>query len=154
MAEGIMNDVILDHAKDTAMSPNLKVVSAGTYASAGCPASEHAVVVAAEEGIDIGNHRSNPLTIDMVAAADLILTMEHSHAVTIRNIWLEAPQTVELKCFGRDNSECYGNTEIMDPIGMGVEVYRSVFREIHQEIERISPLIFTLAEKKSGDRTG
>ena len=124
MAEGIMKDIILDHARETGVSPKLKVISAGTNATAGYPASEHAIEVASEEGINIETHRSSPLTEDIAMSSDLILTMEQAHTRIIKHMWPEIRQVKELKRFGRNET---GNSDVLDPIGMGVDVYRSVF---------------------------
>ena len=43
------------------------------------PASEHAVALVQERGLDISNHRARQITPDMVHAADLVLVMEAGH---------------------------------------------------------------------------
>ncbi len=149
MAEGIMKDIILDHARETGISPKLKVISAGTHASFGCPASEYAVEAAAEEGINIGTHLSSPLTEEIAMSSDLILTMESAHTGIIKHLWPDVRHVMELKHFGRNETD---NTEILDPIGMGIDVYRSIFGEIKREIIRSAPLIFRLAEEKAGSQ--
>ncbi len=146
MAEGIMKNIILDRAQETGVSPNIKVISAGTHATDGYPASEHAITVASEEGITIGTHRSRMLTDDIVLSSDLILTMERAHTDIIKRVWPEARHLMELKRFGRNAT---GDSEVSDPIGMGVEVYRSVFKEIQRELNRSAPLIFRMAEEKA-----
>jgi protein-tyrosine phosphatase len=43
------------------------------------PASEHAVMLMRERGLDISRHRARQITPDMVHAADLVLVMEAGH---------------------------------------------------------------------------
>lgn len=146
MAEGIMKNIILDRAQETGTSPNIKVISAGTHATDGYPASEHAIAVAAEEGIAIAAHHSSMLTDAVVLSSDLILTMERAHTDIIKRVWPEARTVMELKRFGGNAA---GDSDVSDPIGMGIEVYRSVFKEIQRELNRAAPLIFSMAEEKA-----
>ena len=55
------------------------VASAGTGAWLGAPASEGSYLVALEDGVDLSAHRAQPLTPELAANADLILTMSRSH---------------------------------------------------------------------------
>jgi protein-tyrosine phosphatase len=54
------------------------VQSAGTL-SWGGPASDYVRTVLAEGGIDVSAHRSQPLSYDLVHAADLVLGMTRAH---------------------------------------------------------------------------
>jgi len=55
------------------------VESAGLGALVDEPASEYAVVLMEERGIDISSHRAQQLTPELVRKADLILVMESRH---------------------------------------------------------------------------
>ena len=57
----------------------IAVESAGLGALVGEPASEHAVDLMRERGIDIMSHRGQQLTPELVAGTDLILVMESRH---------------------------------------------------------------------------
>ena len=60
-----------------ALAPELTISSAGTHGFTAAPMeSEMAAVLA--EGIDPGEFRSRPLTVDMLAEADLVLTAQAS----------------------------------------------------------------------------
>src|SRR5690606_21448064 len=54
---------------------HVRVDSAGTAAAWDLPASENAAAVAAEHGLDLSGHRSQPVTPELVRWADLILVM-------------------------------------------------------------------------------
>ena len=72
MAEALLRDALGDQE-------DVIVESAGLGAMVGQPASEHAVTLMQERGIDISAHRGRQITPDMVQAADLILVMEAGH---------------------------------------------------------------------------
>jgi protein-tyrosine-phosphatase len=55
------------------------VGSAGTWTPAGMPAHPQAVEAAAKLGLDLSAHRTREVSAEMLAAADLIVVMEHSH---------------------------------------------------------------------------
>jgi len=64
--------------------PQWRVSSAGTWAARGQEASAFSVELMAEQGLDISNHRSQPVNEAMMAAADLVLCMETGHAEGLR----------------------------------------------------------------------
>ena len=59
---------------------DLLVASAGTAGGGAAPATEHAVSVLADRGVDISTHRSRGLSAAMVGEADLIVAMTRVHA--------------------------------------------------------------------------
>ena len=147
MAAGIMKECILDEVKSQGQNLPIKVISAGTHALNGYPASELAIEVAAQHGIDISFHRSRQLTEEIVKDADLILTMEKNHTNFIRKNWPQINCVYELKNFGYTKEKNNTDMEIMDPIGMSLDVYLDVFNEIKKEISRVSRTIFSLARE-------
>lgn len=147
MAEGILNDRILDEVDAGGKPPPLKVMSAGTHAMDGDSTTEYAVVAAERNGINIRSHRSRRLTGELVLDADLILTMEQMHTRMIGENWPEAHEVCELKNFGRTRKREGYEAEIPDPIGLDLDIYLNVFAELKAEIDRISPLIFSRAEE-------
>ncbi len=57
----------------------MTVESAGLGALVGEPASEHAIALMQERGIDVSSHRAQQLTPELVNGTDLILVMESRH---------------------------------------------------------------------------
>ena len=113
-----------------------RVVSAGVWAMEDAPASENAVAVMAERGIDISDHQSHSLTTDEVAGADLILVMTHDHARMVRQTWPQYAWKVHLL------SEMTGKRrDVEDPYGGPIEEYRAcadtMSRYIDSGLERI-----------------
>jgi protein-tyrosine phosphatase len=72
MAEALLRDALREQE-------NITVESAGLGALVGYPASENAVTLMQERGLDISQHRARQVTPDMVHAADLVLVMEAGH---------------------------------------------------------------------------
>ena len=76
MAEALLQDALRDQE-------GIIVESAGLGALVGEPATEHAIALMDERGIDIGAHRARQITPDMVHSADLVLVMEGIHKRTL-----------------------------------------------------------------------
>lgn len=103
------------------------VESAGTSAMRGAPASEHSVTVAREYGCDLTGHRSQPVTVDLLQEADLVLTMSRGHMHSLQMLLPESAEWVmPLAADGRD---------VADPIGGSLGLYRMTAAQIEQGIE-------------------
>jgi protein-tyrosine-phosphatase len=148
MAEGIMKDLILDEAARKRIILPIDVMSAGTHAVEGIPASRHAVEASFEQGISLRFHRSRQLTVNIVRSADLILVMERGHSEYIRQTWPEAGEVHELKRFGRAQFSLPQNSGIADPMGGALDEYRKAFLQIREEIVRITGIVFPLIMDK------
>ena len=72
MAEALLRNALRGQEEIT-------VESAGLGALVGHPASDFAVELMQERGIDISSHKAQQLTPDLVSKADLILVMESGH---------------------------------------------------------------------------
>ena len=81
MAEALAKKLLAGMGKES----GIKVISAGTAAMEGAPAASEAVKVMKAKGIDITGHHSQPLTIDMVKEADLVLTMTQGQKKHVLN---------------------------------------------------------------------
>jgi len=134
MAEGILEDLLSPPALVRA-----QISSAGTGAMAGIPASSHSVSVCEEEGIDISQHRSRPLTPYLAEESNLILTMEAHHRDAAVRVLPEAADRIHvLGVYAAKGSPAPG---IPDPIGSDRETYRNVYEGIKHQIEQALPLI-------------
>lgn len=120
--------------------PGIEVKSAGVFAQDGCEASENAKKVLAEQGIDI-NHRSSVLNENLVNWTGYILTMTKSHKIAVTRMYPSAEgKTFTLREFAEKNK----NSDIIDPFGGTIDVYRDTFKEIS---EIISEILNRLSEK-------
>ncbi len=65
---------------------DIVVESAGLGALVGHPASDFAIELMDERGLDISSHRARQIEPDLVNAADLILVMESGHKRTLDSL--------------------------------------------------------------------
>jgi protein-tyrosine phosphatase len=119
MAAGIARKILADRlgcSPEELQDRGIDVASAGTGAIYGYPASEKAIRAMAQRGIDIGEHRSQPLTVDSLLGADYIWVMARGHMDSVTNLAPEAsPRVAMVDPSGRD---------VADPIGGDEEAYR------------------------------
>jgi tRNA threonylcarbamoyl adenosine modification protein (Sua5/YciO/YrdC/YwlC family) len=110
------------------------VQSAGIAAAMGSPPSTEAVRVMEELGMDLRGHESRTLTEQLVRHADLILTMTSGHFDAIVAHWPEAADRTHLIL--------EDSTDVGDPIGQSIDVYRQCAEQIRQgtaqQVERLS----------------
>ncbi len=103
------------------------VQSAGIAAMMGAEATAEAVAVARELGADLSGHKSQPLTLDMLAQTDFLFAMTQAHLQILASLDLpDGPILSLLSGQGED---------IADPIGASPEVYRECARQIRQHLE-------------------
>src|SRR5213082_1894972 len=115
---------------------DIEVVSAGVHAVRGQPPSLYAVQVCAEEGVDISDLRSQPLTSALVDRTTHIFAMTGAHLETIQTLF---PQGAEKSFLLREFEEP-GTTvwrDVPDPIGLGREVYEDCARIIHNALPSV-----------------
>jgi glycine hydroxymethyltransferase len=115
MAEGLFERM-------NAERPDLRVLSAGVSTYPGQPPSAHAVEVLAEMGVDISQHRSRPLSEKVIDEAEWIIAMTRSHLDSIIYLFPRAAEKVYLL---REFEPGATSLDVADPIGMGLEAYRS-----------------------------
>jgi glycine hydroxymethyltransferase len=115
MAEGLFERMIAER-------PELRVLSAGVSTYPGQPPSAHAVEVLSELGVDISQHRSRPLSEKVIDEADWIIAMTRSHLDSIIYLFPRAAEKVYLL---REFEPGATSLDVADPIGMGLEAYRS-----------------------------
>lgn len=110
-----------------------RIVSAGTAALVGTPASPEAVRVMLELGIDISAHRSQTLTPELVRDSDLIFVMSPHHFDAVREL---DPSAVS-----RAMMVMPDGSEVPDPIGGSEAVYRRVRDRLRESIlERLEEI--------------
>lgn len=105
------------------------VLSAGLATTPGMPASEHAVALMREVGIDLTGHQSQPATAELLNVADHIITMTTSHRESIGARFPELlPRIRLLSPHGQD---------VSDPFGGGREEYVRCREEIQTCLRRL-----------------
>ena len=137
MAAGLARQALaqrLGCKPDQLHAHGLEIVSAGTSAPPGAGASDYAVEVMAQRGIDLRRHQSQPLTVDALLAADYIWVMTRGHLDAVVRLAPEAAARASLlDPSGRD---------IADPIGGDLEMYRACARHLEEALaERLTEIV-------------
>lgn len=114
------------HELDARGTHTFEVASAGTGAWDGAPASEGAYLVSLEHDVDLSEHRARLLTREVVADADLILTMGRHHQARVLELGGDDKTHVLGEFVGREGADA----EVSDPFGGDLEVYRQTFAEL------------------------
>ncbi|MCB5361883.1 low molecular weight protein-tyrosine-phosphatase [Vibrio lentus] len=110
--------------------PNKEVASAGISAEKsrliGKPADDTAILIAAENGVDVENHKSQQVTPQLCAQYDLILVMEKGHLEALTQISPEARGKAML--FGH----WIGSKDIPDPHRQSREAFEYTYKLIDE----------------------
>ncbi len=122
MAEALLQDKLKTHT----------VQSAGLSAPFPMPATENAVAVMQEIGMDISAHRSRQLTESMVREADLILTMTEGHCAFLHTLFPFAKDKIFSLCAYAGQAG-----DVADPFGGDVEVYRETRDKLCELLEAL-----------------
>lgn len=114
---------------------HIEIRTAGVMTPTGLLPTPEAVLLLSEEGVDIRRHRSRPLTSDMIRKADLVLGMTPFHVQSAFRMTEDARgKTYLLKEYvGRDGR----NTQIADPMGGTLEIFKKCFAEIRASLQRL-----------------
>lgn len=120
MAEAIARSI---EQASTPTGVTTHFASAGIAAAEDMPPSPEAVKSLRRRGIDMSDHRSRPLTPDLIERAEVIYTMTPSHAEAVMNA---APDAAH-KVFPLGEAEV-----VADPIGHPQEVYDQTAEQIER----------------------
>ena len=122
-----------------------QVESAGTWATAGRPASAYAAEEMARRGLDLAGHCARPVTRGLVAAADLVLVMERNHAEALKLAFADHAHKVYL--LSEMVGKCY---DIGDPYGGERIEYACIAGELEELIAAGYERIVALVEGHAG----
>lgn len=111
-----------------------EVSSAGTAPWDGAPASEGSYLVALEHGLDLSAHRARPVTTELIAGADLILTMSRSHLERVEALGGSGRSHL----LGEFAGERGADAEVDDPMGGEIDGYRAVFDRLDHLTRRVA----------------
>lgn len=120
MAEALARKAIagsLGVAEANLESKGISVMSAGAYALPGTRATPQAVEAIKALGADLSRHRSQPLTPELLHAADAIYAMGHGHLQSVGALSRAALSKARL---------LDPEGDIEDPIGSDVATYKSL----------------------------
>lgn len=95
------------------------VSSAGLHCGAGASPSRGSVAALREKGVDIGGHRTRPMTDALAASASMLVAMTAAHAAELRVRFPHAAGRVRLLA---EFSPC--RRDVSDPFGLPLPGYR------------------------------
>jgi protein arginine phosphatase len=110
---------------------DIVVLSAGTFAANGVPASENAVKVMDDYNIDLKKHRSTMLTGELVKDIDHIFTMTEGHLLQVTSIDAKLKANTKLLL----DFSIGGN--VADPYGGSYMVYKECFEQMKQALDKL-----------------
>lgn len=141
MAEGALRTLL-----DKERPGKSVVMSAGTSAATGFPATMFAIEAAKIWDCDISRHKSQLLDSHLIDRADLILCMAPEHlAEVLRQVPSARNKAFLFKNFpdGRTHGE-----PVEDPIGQALERYNQTFIEIGEYLGKFLPEITRRIDEK------
>lgn len=109
---------------------NLTFASAGIGAYGGGGASEGAMLVALERGLDLSSHRARPLTPELVGESDLVLCMADHHLASAIALGGDGKTFL----LGDYASSGETSSSVADPFGQSIEAYREAADDIHRQV--------------------
>jgi protein-tyrosine-phosphatase len=141
MAEGALRTLL-----EKTHAGKFEVLSAGTSAASGFPATMYAIEAAKIWDVDISRHLSQPLTSTLIEKADLILVMTPQHFSEVTRLKKNAAQkTFLLKSFPAPGN---GGESINDPIGQPLERYNKTFLELGEYLgKNLDEIVKRIDEK-------
>lgn len=112
---------------------NIKVESAGIAAYPNEKASPLAQQVMEEQGIEMLDHRSKQVQVDLLKESDLILTMTEGH----KNAVLSGEPSVWNKIFTLNEYVGMEGKDITDPYGLSKQEYQITSQEISKALVKL-----------------
>lgn len=110
----------------------MNVSSAGTNAWDNIPATDEALLVGMERGIDLTGHRARKLTPAIVSEADLIFVMTPGHLEQVKQMGGRGKvHVIDEYASGTSNQG------IADPYGGNLDAYRETADTLEREIEKL-----------------
>jgi protein-tyrosine phosphatase len=134
MAEALCKKMLADRlgcTPDELPAHGFVVLSAGISAFLGGEAAPEAVEIARELGADLTNHRSRPLSADILDQADFIFTMTQGHLQMLQGLGRNFAANPQLLS--------HVGLDVDDPIGKERAVYQQCAQQILQLLEQRLP---------------
>jgi protein-tyrosine-phosphatase len=133
MAEGLFKNLI----KNNGFTPgSISVRSAGIGNTHGSEASDQAIMVMREKGLDISRHRARTINSDIVNESDLILCMSQEQVSALKQSYAEAQDKFHLL-----TEFCGSQGDIDDPSGRPTRVYESCAAQLEELLKVLADKI-------------
>jgi len=143
MAEALFKNIVAEEID----SKVWEVESAGTWAVTGIPAAKNSRLAMYNRGLDIEDHRSQPVNGNMLNTFDLILTMEQRHKEILSIEFPEISNRIYVL------TEMVGNSyDIWDPIGASLDEFNNTADELENILTQGYGNIQRIAVEGSGNK--
>jgi protein-tyrosine-phosphatase len=159
-----MAEASLRHELETRACDGIDVASAGTWAAAGEPATDEAILVCEARGIDLSAHRSRPLERKDIDDADVVLGMTSVHIQEVASLVPEARSKTmvvkeiaetEVPALWPDASvedrlhalliggrpRWRRKLDVADPIGRPLRIYERCFSELQGAVRILADIL-------------
>lgn len=145
MAEAIARHLLESSGGNPPVDGEVTVVSAGTSAGMGSPASPQTDGALRSLGIEPSRHTSRPLTRQLITESDVIYTMSgwHREGIAARDP-TAASRTLLLDPAGQD---------VPDPVGLPQEVYNQTAARLLVLVQQRLTELDVLGETTTGEET-
>ena len=128
----------LRHRAARSRLSHVVVDSGGVLGIEGAPASEGAITVLKEDGLDLSTHRSKGIDRADLRTSDVVVTMSLDHLDALENLLPDGSQKRYLiRAFEGGPVPISGAPELEDPIGTDLETYRARYRCIKTCIDHL-----------------
>jgi protein-tyrosine phosphatase len=117
---------------------HVEVLSAGTSALEGQPASGGTREVALEHGIDLSAHRARRVSASLVREADFVFVMEPVHRTALESLGAPMDRVHVVSEFPAPGEP---GLPVSDPYGASREAYEECWRRIRVHVRRLAPAV-------------
>lgn len=132
MAHGLMEKKIKDNN-----IKNVEIYSAGIFAENGDNATYNAIEAAKEYGVDLRKHTATNIRKSKIEEMDLILCATMSHKYSILQMYPNLKdKTYTMKEYVNSDPNSK-DTDIKDPWGYDIEIYRFCASEIDKCLDKL-----------------
>ncbi len=138
MAAYIMEKLAMEDGLD------IKIESAGLFASDGETASQEAIEALKKYDIDLSVHKSQQITDELIKKSDLILTMTEAHKMVLQDVAAEKTCTI---CELADI-----DGEIDDPFGGDLEEYEETADCLYIALSQIENKLIQIQENSKDEQ--
>lgn len=108
-----------------------RIESAGVWADPGFPAARNTQKVLEARGLEVNDHRSRPVSAEMIDEFDLILVMERNHQEALRAAFPDKADHIYLLSELIDE-----RSDIVDPVGGSLADYEDTALELEKIFEQ------------------
>ncbi len=128
----------------------IEIGSAGTLNINDSHPTIETLDVSNNAGIDLSDHLSRGLNESIIINSNLIICLALNHMHYIQDNFSQyRSRAMLLKQIGREGQ--LSNPSVADPIGRSLSYYEKIFKQISDEVHRVTPLIFKMVDEFLSD---